>query len=178
MEKGLNEYTQAKDISFQKMLGMGGVEFTEFQMKDGVKITVSHFAMPITIKNLKKLEALKEQIDELRYNFGTEAEAILKKMTEAQKKFTEDMPAEISEKITKEINELEKEYKKKEKKYKAAILDKKLDVAVLCFCRTEETNKEDISEWIDMQSLERICEIADGMSYPPKRLPEPEEKVM
>lgn len=171
--KGLEQYTQARDISFQKMIGMGGVEFTEYRMEDGVRLSISHFALPLAIKDTKIMESLGEQIDELTYKFREEADKMSKKMSDCQKKITAENP----EGVMKEINKLEKEFKVIEKKYLHAIREKKLDIAVLVFKRTENSKREEIEEWIDVKTLDRIYEIAQGISYPPKQ-PQAELEMM
>lgn len=176
MNKGLEKYTQAKDISFDKMLGAAGkegVKFYETKKKDGTVLYETHRALPVTLENLDKLEDYIDQIDDLTSAYRKDGEVIYKKMLENEDKI-KNGKAEEGDKALEEITTFSKELRKLTRKKEKELIDIKLDIAVLCLSRTEDTSKEEVRKWIDKKDLDDIVDIARGMSYPPKQSGEQE----
>lgn len=174
MNKGLEKYTQAKDISFDKMLGAAGkegVKFYETKKKDGTVLYETHRALPVTLENLDKLEDYIDQVDDLISQYREDGNKIYKKMSENENK---TKTAGDNEELLKEVTALNKEFRKLTRKYEKDMIDIKLDIAVLCLSRTEDTSKEEVRKWIDKKDLDDIVDIARGMSYPPKQSGEQE----
>jgi hypothetical protein len=167
-EKEVKDYTEATSVSMEKMLGQGGVRFYEFKTENGVTESISHVALPILIDDHPVFYDLLGQIEEIRI----EGEMKQKRIQAEIEKMTNDMAGKTEEELTvlealcmakvKDMREINRNYFE-------AITKKRLEVAYLCFKRSEDTTVKKLSRWISNDILNNITNLALGITIPPKQ---------
>lgn len=149
LEQQLKAYTEADEISMDKILEMKGLVFEEVVNNNGSLEIKKHIALPITIGKLNQFYDLTDDLER------------------SQRKFTQTVN-EIKNSNADEETKAEKTIKANRAFLKTNI-DKRLEIALMCFERTEKTTKEEIANWITNDILEKIDFFALGLSLPPKQ---------
>ena len=149
LEQQLKSYTEADEISMDKVMGMKGLIFEEVINNNGVLEFKKHIALPITIGKLDHFYDLTAELEREQIKLIKTLEKI------KNSKDDEDVK---SEKILK-ANRI----------FLKNNIDKRLEIALMCFERTEKTTKEEIASWITNDTLERIDFFALGLTLPPKQ---------
>lgn len=161
-EQQLKAYTEAEEISMDKVLAMKGIIFEEAVLNNGTLEFKKHVALPVVVGKLDKLYEFTDKLasvgSDAEFQMGKLKPEIEKveQMAEGEERFKEQ------EKINKKIKDINRNYSKK-------INDIRLDIALMCFERTEKTTKEEIANWITSDILERIDFFALGLTLPPKQ---------
>lgn len=170
IEEQVKNYTDAKFISMDKMLGQGGVVFYEFRNKDGVIENIPHVALPILTKDHPRFFALVEEIEELKLQATDKLQDLQQKLEELKKSLSAENKDKISEKeISKQILAVMRDMNKVNTSHINILNNKRLEIAVLCLKRTEPgVTVESVSEWIDNSILDKLEQIAAGITIPPK----------
>lgn len=155
-EKQLENYTKAEDVNMEKMLGQGGVKFYEFKNTNGLTETKTHTALPIVIGKMPKFYELLDDIDVLNNDFKSKLEQIQKELTTLS-----DTDTEVVSTFNKKVRDLNRTHS-------TLLNNKKMEVALLCFERTEKTSLEELSSWVTADILDKIEYLALGLTVPPK----------
>ena len=70
--------------------------------------------------------------------------------------------------MRKKITELKKEMRDINRNYLYTLNKKRLEIAYLCFKRTEKTSIKELEEWVTTDILNQIENVALGITIPPK----------